>query len=138
MHDTVATSTAAAVQNRPGILASWRRRFSARKRRRLLSSRDRRNLAKSLRLAANSNPNHRRFSVLLTDRAAAVREELRELATVLELADAPDPSWVAEIHALVSDACKSPLYNRDVHVSELLATLYYLRAGNGSGKRAAV
>ena len=34
-----------------------------------------------------------------------------------------------ETHKLLTDGCDSPLYNRDIHVSELWATLYYLRVG---------
>ena len=30
---------------------------------------------------------------------------------------------------LLTDGCESPLYNPDVHISELLATLHYLRGG---------
>jgi hypothetical protein len=38
-------------------------------------------------------------------------------------------SWVLAIKKLLTDGCTSPLYNRDVHISELWATLYYLRRG---------
>ncbi|HJS95545.1 MAG TPA: hypothetical protein VJ741_14880 [Solirubrobacteraceae bacterium] len=66
--------------------------------------------------------------VLLTDRAAAVRDELLELALILEHADDRDASWVLAIHKLLTDGCLSPLYNPDIHMSELRATLYYLRS----------
>jgi len=58
-----------------------------------------------------------------------VRDELLEVAWILEHADDLDASWVLTIHKLLTDGCESPLYNRDVHISELLATLYYLRGG---------
>jgi hypothetical protein len=68
---------------------------------------------------------------LLTDRIAAVRDELLELAVILEHGDDLHPSWVVAIHRLLTDGCESPLYNRDVHISELRATLYYLRDDRG-------
>jgi hypothetical protein len=34
------------------------------------------------------------------------------------------------IHKLLTDRCESPLFNPDIHVSELRATLYYLRGGH--------
>jgi hypothetical protein len=93
-------------------------------------------LAKCLRrtagVAVDRDPVRRRLRVLLPDRVAAVRSELLELADLLERADDPDPAPVAEVRALLTDGCRSPLYNRDVHVSELRATLYYLRAGLSS------
>jgi hypothetical protein len=83
-------------------------------------------------LAALGRPGHdaarRRFEVLLHDRVAAVRTDLLEIAALLEHAVLPDPACVADLRRLVSDGCGSPLYNRDVHPSELRATLYYVRA----------
>jgi hypothetical protein len=67
---------------------------------------------------------------LLQDRAAAVRDELLEIALMLEHADPIDASWVSAIHKLLTDGCESPLYNRDIHISELRATLYYLRGAH--------
>jgi hypothetical protein len=64
---------------------------------------------------------------LLTDRVAAVRDELLEVALIVEHRDDLDPSRMAALHRLLTDGCESPLYNRDVHISELRATLYYLR-----------
>ena len=60
--------------------------------------------------------------MLLHDRVAAVREDLLEIATTLERAPAPDPVGVAELQRLLADGCESPLYNADIHVSELRAT----------------
>jgi hypothetical protein len=35
---------------------------------------------------------------------------------------------MAELHSLLADGCDSPLYNSEIHVSELRATLYWVRA----------
>jgi hypothetical protein len=67
--------------------------------------------------------------VLLPDRVAAVRDELLEIALMLEHADELDPSWVLTVRKLLTDGCESPLFNREVHISELRATLFYLRGG---------
>jgi hypothetical protein len=67
---------------------------------------------------------------LLHYRTAAVRTDLLEIAALLEQARDPDPACVNEIHELLTNG-NSPLYHRTVHVSELYATLYYLRAGLG-------
>jgi hypothetical protein len=104
----------------PGVLFGWRARASRRKRRRL---------AASLRRAARSGSTTSRRTVLLQDRAAAVSEELLEIALMLEHADDLDASSVLAVHRLLTDGCASPLYNRDVHISELRATLYYVRRG---------
>jgi hypothetical protein len=66
---------------------------------------------------------------LLRDRVTAVRTDLLELAVMLERADDPDPARVAALHDLLANGCDSPLYNPEVHVSELRATLYYVRSG---------
>jgi hypothetical protein len=97
------------------------------KQRRLLSRRTRRRLAAGARRAATCGPRPSRHTLLLHDRAAAVKEELLEIALILEHADDLEASWVFETHKLLTDGCESPLYNRDIHVSELWATLYYLR-----------
>jgi len=100
------------------------------KQRRLLSRRSRRRLAASARRAATRAPGRSRHTILLHDRAAAVKQELLEVALILESADDLDASWILETHKLLTDGCDSPLYNRDIHVSELWATLYYLRVGH--------
>jgi hypothetical protein len=112
-----------------GAVARWRSYVTERKKRRLLGGRNRRRLVASLRRAATYDSTESRRTVLLVDRVAAVRNPLLEIASVLERADDLDPSWVSAIHRVLTDGCESPLYNRDVHVSELLATLYYLRGG---------
>ncbi len=50
-----------------------------------------------------------------------------ESAALLEEAPDPDPGCVADLHDLLTDGCASPLYNRDVHLSELCASLCYAR-----------
>lgn len=64
---------------------------------------------------------------MLVDRVAMVRVQLLELADLLEASHDPDPSWVDEIQHLLTDGSGSPLFNSHVHISELLATLWYLR-----------
>jgi hypothetical protein len=112
-----------------GALARWRARASERRKQRLLSSRRRSSLAASARRAAECKSSASRRTVLLQDRAAAVSDGLLEIALVLKHADDLDASWVFAIHKLLTDECESPLYNRDLHMSELRATLLYLRGG---------
>jgi hypothetical protein len=97
------------------------------KQRRLLSTRTRRRLAATARRAATYRGGPSRYSLLLQDRAAAASEELLDVALILERAGELDASWMREAHKLLTDGCGSPLYNPDIHVSELWATLYYLR-----------
>jgi hypothetical protein len=99
-------------------------RFSARKRRKLAGW-----LRRTANCAPECDPRRRRFEVLLRDRVAVVRAELIEIANLLERADDPDPACVATIRELLRNGCDSPLYNRDIHVSELKTTLYYVRSG---------
>jgi hypothetical protein len=85
-----------------------------------------------LRRLANRRPPRdgacRRFEVLLDDRLALVRADLLEIASLLERASQPDPWCLTTLHRLLTDGCESPLYNRDVHPSELRATIFYLRS----------
>jgi hypothetical protein len=111
----------------PGPLARWRARAAQRRGQRLLADRERRRLASSLRRAASCVSTPSRHTVLLPDRAAAVRDELLELALILEHSGDLDASWVSAVHKLLTDGCESPLYNSEIHISELRATLYYLR-----------
>jgi len=108
----------------PGPLARWRARAAERHGQRLLAARQRRRLASSLRRAANCVATPSRHTVLIPDRVAAVRDEL------LEHSGARDASWVLAVHKLLTDGCKSPLYNSEIHISELRATLYYLRSAH--------
>jgi hypothetical protein len=56
-----------------------------------------------------------------------VRSELLEIAALLERASRPAPAAVTELHALLGNGCDSPLYNPEIHESELCAALYYTR-----------
>jgi hypothetical protein len=73
-------------------------------------------------------PGRWRGELLLHDRVTAVRSELHEIASLVERAPDPDPAWIDTLHHLLANGCDSPLYNADVHQSELRATLYYARA----------
>lgn len=110
----------------------WRRRDRARR----VSARTRRRLVVSLRTLASRQPSshaaRRRFEVLLLQRVAPVSADLLEIAALLEAAPDPDPRCVRTLHRLLTDGCESPLYNPDVHPSELRATLYYVRLGLGT------
>jgi hypothetical protein len=110
--------------NGHGILEHWRQRRA---------EHERRVIVQWLRRTANRtdepHPIARRGQALLHYRAAAVRTELLELAAALERAQNPDPACLATLHELLANGCDSPLYNPDIHVSELRATLHYARAG---------
>jgi hypothetical protein len=110
----------------PGMRARWRARVSESRQQRLLSMRTRQKLAASLRRAATCRPVQSRHAVLLHDRVALVRDQLLEIALLLERDGNLDGSWILDVHRLVTDGCESPLYNREVHISELWAALYYL------------
>src|SRR5450432_3896603 len=69
----------------------------------------------------------RRSGLLLCDRVVAVQAELLEIAELLERAERPDAQAVTAVRRLLSDGLQSPLFDRDVHPSELLATLYFVR-----------
>ena len=109
-----------------------RERRMSRKRRRLVSAHGRRVLAEWLRRTADKPhdpyPGRWRGELVLHDRLTAVRSELHEIASLLERARDPDPAWIESLHDLLANGCDSPLYNADVHESELRATLYYARA----------
>jgi hypothetical protein len=85
-------------------------------------------LRRTAKRAARTDPVDRRRETLLCDRVSSVRERLLDIAWLLERGTDPDPRSVAELHKLLSDGCESPLYNRDVHESELRATLHYIRS----------
>jgi hypothetical protein len=98
-----------------------------------ISARKRRMLARWVRRTANREPRHlplaRTPEPLLHYRAAAVRTDLLEIAALLEHTHNPDPARAAALHDLLANGCDSPLYNTDIHISELLATLDYVRSG---------
>ena len=106
------------------VLQLWRERSADHKRRVLV---------KWLRRTANHtdqpHPTARRRQTLLPHRAAAVRSELLEIAATLEHNHNPNPTTITELHQLLANGCDSPLYNPDIHISELRATVHYLRAG---------
>jgi hypothetical protein len=118
---------------RRGTVGRYRARAASHTRARLISSRHRRVLARWLRRTAahvhEPHPLVRRRETLLHDRVAAVRTDLLEIAAMLECAQHPDPAHVAELHDLLANGCDSPLYNSDIHISELYATLDYVRDG---------
>ena len=89
-------------------------------------------LARWLRRTANRErprPLTRTREPLLHYRAAAVRSDLLEIAALLEHTHDPDPARVAARHNLLANGCDSPLYNTDILISELHATLHYVRSG---------
>lgn len=94
-------------------------------------SRGKRRLISSLRKLAMRRPGDAgssRFEVLLADRLPPVRDDLLEIAALLEQTSRPNPGCVATLRRLLTDGCESPLYNPEVHPSELRATLYYVRS----------
>ena len=97
------------------------------------SARKRRVLARWLRRTANCahdpGPLTRRRNALLHYRATAVRTELLDIAAILEHAHDPDPEYLSALRDLLANGCDSPLYNADIHASELSATLHYVRSG---------
>jgi hypothetical protein len=101
----------------------------------LLGTRNRLTIARWLRRTANRVPDGgplgRRRELLLCGRVALVRTDLLALADLLERTVDPDPDSVEALRALLRDGCDSPLYNADLHMSELRAALYYLRVGLG-------
>ena len=115
-----------------GVVQRWRERSAERKLARLLRPRRRRDLVERLRRTAREATDRPRIrpgpDVLLHYRAAAVRTDLLEIAALLEQAHNPDPACVKEIHKLLANG-DSPLYHPGVHISELYATLHYVRAG---------
>ena len=106
------------VERPVGALEHRRERRAQRERARLMTARNRRTLARRLRLTArlatDRDPIRRRHDVLLHYRAAAVRTDLLEIAA---------------LHNLLANGCDSPLYNAHIHLSELRATLDYIRSG---------
>ena len=115
--------TDTAIENPAGILERWRQ-YRAEHQRRVI--------VQWLRRTANRtdepHPIARRRQALLHYRAAAVRIELLEIAATLEHTHNPDPDCIAALHDLLANGCDSPLYNPDIHVSELRATLHYVRS----------
>ncbi len=88
-------------------------------------------MARQLRRLAASRPERdpvrRRYVFVLDDRVAAVRADLLQLAAMIERAPVIDARCFTELRNLLTNGCDSPLYNREIHVSELHASLYYVR-----------
>lgn len=85
-------------------------------------------LRRTAKRAARTDPLDRNHEALLCDRVRSVSGELIEIAWLLECSTDPDPRPMAELHKLLQDGCESPLYNPDVHISELRAAIYHVRA----------
>jgi hypothetical protein len=92
-------------------------------------------LRRTAKRAARGDPLDRRSEALLCDRVRSVREQLLDIARLLERSTDPAPRAVAELHKLLRDGCESPLYNSDIHESELRATLHYLRSALATSER---
>jgi hypothetical protein len=118
---------------REGIIRRWRAALDQRKQVRLTSARHRRVLARWARRTANrtTDPHSfaRRREALLGYRATAVRTDLLEIAALIEHTPKPDPARIKTLHNLLASGCDSPLYNAEIHISELHATLHYIRSG---------
>lgn len=114
-----------------------------RKRRQLGSPRNRRRLAEGLRRTALEADKPNRFDPcpLLHDRVASVRPAMLEIAATLERdctpdpVCPPDPVCLALLGELLHDGC-SPLYNPNVHATDLDAILKRARAGLTPGPNA--
>jgi hypothetical protein len=116
--------TGATVKSRVGILERRHQRRAERERRVIVQW-----LRRTARRSDEPHPFVRRRQALLHYRVAAVRTDLLEIAATLERAQDPDQACVATLRELLANGCDSPLYNPDVHVSELRATLHGVRAG---------
>jgi hypothetical protein len=109
----------------PGITRGLKSRRGRRRGARLVRDRQVRRLVCSLHFVAKrgAGVGIGRRELVLIGRAAAVRTELLQIAALLHQTRAADPEVVRELNVLVSHACDSPLYNEDVHISELYATV---------------
>jgi enoyl-CoA hydratase/carnithine racemase len=111
-----------------GRASGWSRRRAERRRRQLVLG---------LRAAAGrtraQDPLRRRGELLLLERIEAIRADLLDLAALLERAEYPDPEWLGQLNTLLCDGCRSPLYNPEVHPSELRATVHHLRSAMADG-----
>jgi hypothetical protein len=125
------TPAPATVEQNRSILERCQARRAEHKQARLTSARNRRMLAKWLRRTANRTPHPRPLTrtpePLLHYRVSAVRTDLLEIAATLEHTQRPDPARLTALRDLLANGCDSPLYNPDIHISELRATVHYLR-----------
>jgi hypothetical protein len=116
--------TGATFESGRGSLERWRRHRAEHQRRVIVQW-----LRRTANRTNEPDPIARRRQALLHYRAAAVRSQLLQIAAMLERAHTPDPARVATLHELLANGCDSPFYNPDIHISELLATLDYVRSG---------
>ena len=112
------------VKTRAGILERWRQHRAERERRVIVQW-----LRRTANRAHDTGPIRRRRGALLHYRVAAVRTELLEIAAMLERTHTPNPACITTLHQLLANGCGSPLYNPDIHVSELRETLDHIRSG---------
>lgn len=105
----------------------------ARTPRRAVTGRQRRTLARWLRRTAchfdHDDPICGQPGPVLSEKVQAVRDDLLELADLLEQIEHPDPGAMAELRMVLSDGRSSPLLNADLHHSELVTSLFYIRVG---------
>jgi hypothetical protein len=113
-----------AIDTHPGIPERWRQHRAGRERRMIVHW-----LRRTANHTAEPHPIARRRQALLHYRVAAVRTQLLEIAAILARTQHPDPGCLATLHELLANGCDSPLYNPDIHISELNATLYYIHTG---------
>jgi hypothetical protein len=105
-------------ETRVGVRERWRQHRAERQRREVVQW-----LRGTAKRAHDTDPIRRRREALLHYRAAAVRTDLLEIATILEHTQTPDPTCVTMLRRLLADGCDSPLYNCRIPVSELRAAL---------------
>jgi hypothetical protein len=96
-------------------------RAAARRRRQIADG-----LREVARLSAPSTP-RRRFTAVIPARAAAVRDELLEVAALVCGAGDPDLACLDELHRLLTDGRTSPLLNPHVPAVELAGVLQRTR-----------
>ena len=100
----------------------------ARRRRRLVDAKRRREAACALRgLAGQRRVSRHDVAPVVVGRLGPVRGELLAVAEELEGAGALDPRTMAEIAGLISDGARSPLLNAAVPESELDVLLRRIR-----------
>jgi hypothetical protein len=126
-HQPTPPPTGTTTRSGRGARAWWRQRRAERRRRVIVQW-----LRRTADRTEEPDPIARRRQPLLHYRVAAVRTELLETAAALERAQNPAPASVETLRELLANACDSPLYNPDIHVSELHATLHHVRAGLGA------
>jgi hypothetical protein len=120
---TAEARTYAAIEPHVGIRERLRQYRAERERRVIVQW-----LRRTASRAHDTDPIRRHREALLHYRAAAVHTDLLEIAAMLERTQRPSRECIATLHELLANGCDSPLYNPNIHVSELHATLDHLRA----------